>query len=116
MRKLIILVEGITDVVFLSQYINELYSITFNKIEGNNDNNAKIFSVDNKIEIKSVGGYTNLLKFKTNIIEWTDAGYPIIVIFEADDEVETRRKYILEKLQEINKVTMKLFKNDLFQI
>jgi hypothetical protein len=118
--KVLIIVEGIADVIFLRDYIKFLK----NDYEIDNTNLKKnkilILQTDNKeIKILIGGGYTTIGKLSSRIKEHIDTRYKIIIIQDADNPnkenggVINRMKY-LNQVKSDNKIDFNtfLFPND----
>ncbi len=121
MEKLLIIVEGIADAVFLTKYLCFLFKDNEEFVPANEENNlgvGKITKVAHYPEIKILiaGGCTKIKKFTTQIEEYTDSDFSVIVIHDADSTEKDKkfggfknRKLYLENVQKDYKITFKSF-------
>lgn len=102
MSKILIIVEGIADVVFLRDYIKFLKngcSIDEKKLKKEKYIDIKI-SENIQIKILMGGGYTAIGNLSSTIETYIDQGYKISIIQDADNPkkenggVENRMKYL----------------------
>lgn len=116
MSKILIIVEGIADVVFLRDYIKFLKSgCTIDEKELNKKKYIDI-NISENIEIKILvgGGYTAIENLPPKIKEYTDQGYKISIIQDADNPkkenggVENRIKY-LEDIKNKKSINFSIF-------
>lgn len=115
MKRIKVFVEGVTDAVFIQQYVKHC----FNKDLGIREEKGLKFA-DKSItavigEIQICNGYTNLAKnVYINELKKNTQGEGInLVIFDADADIESRRKELLDIKQRYNvEFELFLFPND----
>lgn len=92
MKKSIIFVEGPADAVFLNDLIYHLMpegSVRYKEISKFKTGKAiQIYKEPTIIELFVSGGCTHIEKFNKKIIEFSDDGYNIILIQDADNPVK----------------------------
>jgi len=115
MSKVLIIVEGIADVIFLRDYIKFLKSNCVVKNENLKKNKYLLIEIDD-IEIKILigGGYTALNKLSSRIQEYIDSGYKVAVIQDADDitkenGTKANRMEYLDSVKEKSNIDFKTF-------
>ncbi len=119
MSKILLIVEGIADVIFFRDYLcffqNDLCLLNDSLT---NKKNQFICLKSNSFEIKVLisGGYHRIVDKKTTIEEHVDFGYKILVIQDADNNkkdtkaggLDLRLKY-LEKIKNEHNIDFEIF-------
>lgn len=111
--KILILTEGIADIIFLRDYLIFLDS-NLKLITKKIKNELVIKSENKEIKIKAIGGYTNLEMQKTTFDLHQDDGFNILVIQDADNPdkshggVTDRVNYLIEMKEKLS-VNFKTF-------
>jgi len=90
LKNTLILTEGKADITFLRDYLIFLNSdLQINTNKKKNSNELLLTFKNQKIRIKAIGGYTKLIKEKTEIQRYMDQDYVVLVIQDTDDSTKT---------------------------
>ena len=117
MSKVLIIVEGIADVIFLRDYIKFLKPNCIaddSQLKAKKIKYLKLSIANKEIKILIGRGYTALSNLSQRINEHKDDGYKIVTIQDADDPekenggVSNRMKY-LEQIKSDNKIDFDIF-------
>lgn len=106
-KNILILTEGIADITFLRDYLLYLNPKLKQK-EKQIKKELTLTDEIQKIRIKAIGGYTNLLNEKTEMEQYYDQDYEILVIQDTDDPeknhggLEERMIYLSQISKDIN--------------